>query len=168
MQLEALGSLRDNPEPLRLAHLADPTPGPGEILVRVSACGVCHTELDEIEGRTAPPRLPVVPGHEVIGRVDKCGAGARRFRTGERVGVGWIHSSSVTPDENIDRITDLAIADCVGQQPGLGGQILAVVVADHHISLAKPSFFGRCVGAVLAHVFDAKGHRTFRDSQFVS
>jgi propanol-preferring alcohol dehydrogenase len=69
--------------------------------IRVTACGVCHTELDEIEGRTPPPRLPVIPGHEVIGRVDKLGANASRFHLGERVGVGWIHASSGAPDENL-------------------------------------------------------------------
>jgi propanol-preferring alcohol dehydrogenase len=63
---------------------------------------VCHTELDEIEGRTPPPRLPVVPGHEVIGLVDKAGRNASRFRQGERVGVGWIHSSCGGKHENID------------------------------------------------------------------
>ena len=67
----------------------------------MSACGVCHTELDEIEGRTAPPRLPVVPGHEVVGRVDKLGAGATRFAVGDRIGIGWIHSSSGSADENL-------------------------------------------------------------------
>ena len=82
-------------------ELPVPEPEAGEIRIKVCACGVCHTELDEIEGRTAPPRLPVVPGHEVVGRVDKRGAGAARFDIGERVGVGWIHSSSGKADENL-------------------------------------------------------------------
>jgi propanol-preferring alcohol dehydrogenase len=67
----------------------------------VSVCGVCHTELDEIEGRTAPPRLPVIPGHEIVGVVDSLGAGVTRHRVGDRVGVGWIHSSSGGGDENL-------------------------------------------------------------------
>jgi len=87
--------------PLEPADLPTPEPNPGEIRIKVSACGVCHTELDEIEGRTAPPRLPVVPGHEVVGRVDRLGEGASRFRIGDRVGVGWIHSSSGAADENL-------------------------------------------------------------------
>jgi propanol-preferring alcohol dehydrogenase len=62
---------------------------------------VCHTELDEIEGRTAPPRLPVVPGHEVVGRVDKLGPDAQRFQVNDRVGVGWIHHSTGDTEENI-------------------------------------------------------------------
>ena len=88
--------------PLELVELPKPEPKAGEIRIRVSACGVCHTELDEIEGRTPPPNLPVVPGHEVVGRVDKLGPGVRRFVAGERVGVGWIHASSGAADENID------------------------------------------------------------------
>jgi propanol-preferring alcohol dehydrogenase len=93
MILPALCRLDENPNPLQLAELPDPEPGPGEILVRVSACGVCHTELDEIEGRTPPPRLPIVLGHQVVGRVAVLGSGAADFRQGDRVGVGWIHSA---------------------------------------------------------------------------
>jgi propanol-preferring alcohol dehydrogenase len=101
MVIRRIVSLREDTAPLEAVELPDPEPAAGEIRIRVSACGVCHTELDEIEGRTAPPRLPVVPGHEVIGRVDRCGAGARRFAPGERVGVGWIYSSSGAADENL-------------------------------------------------------------------
>ncbi len=101
MVIDRVVSLMHEEDPLAAVELPAPEPEPGEIRIKVSACGVCHTELDEIEGRTAPPRLPVVPGHEVIGRVDKLGAGAQRFAVGERVGVGWIHSSSGAPDENL-------------------------------------------------------------------
>ena len=100
MLLTATGSLDANPAPLKLVEIDDPSPVGDEILIRVAACGVCHTELDEIEGRTLP-RLPVVPGHEVVGRVVASGPGASRFRHGERVGVGWIHSSDGTEEENI-------------------------------------------------------------------
>jgi alcohol dehydrogenase, propanol-preferring len=101
MLLRQIGPIGKASEPLELAELPVPGPGPGEVRIRVSACGVCHTELDEIEGRTAPPRLPVVPGHEVIGRVDAAGPGVTRLETGQRVGVGWIHSSSGDEDENL-------------------------------------------------------------------
>lgn len=101
MLLSATASLDVNPAPLELADIDDPSPADGEILIRVAACGVCHTELDEIEGRTPPPRLPVVPGHEVVGRVVASGRGANRFGHGDRVGVGWIHSSDGTEEENI-------------------------------------------------------------------
>ncbi|MCG6942458.1 MAG: zinc-dependent alcohol dehydrogenase family protein [Thiohalocapsa sp.] len=101
MVIDRIVSLADDEAPLASVELPDPEPGPGEVRIRVSACGVCHTELDEIEGRTAPPRLPVVPGHEIVGRVDKIGKSATRFAVGDRVGVGWIHASSGEPDENL-------------------------------------------------------------------
>ena len=93
MILESLGPLAQRPSPLRFATMPDPSPGPGEILVRVITSGVCHTELDEIEGRTPPPTLPVILGHQVVGRVDGFGSGASRFQTGDRVGVAWIFSA---------------------------------------------------------------------------
>ena len=101
MVINRIASLQEQETPLAAVELPLPEPNAGEIRVKVCACGVCHTELDEIEGRTAPPRLPVVPGHEVVGRVDKRGSRATRFDIGERVGVGWIHSSSGTADENL-------------------------------------------------------------------
>jgi propanol-preferring alcohol dehydrogenase len=101
MVLNRIVSLDEDTAPLELVELPLPEPRPGEVRLRVAACGVCHTELDEIEGRAAPPVLPIVPGHEVIGYIDKLGAGATRFQVGERVGVGWIHSSSGEAEENI-------------------------------------------------------------------
>ena len=82
-------SLAEN-RPLKLVDLPVPQPRAGEILVRVSACGVCHTELDEIEGRVLP-KLPVVLGHEIVGKVENLGSGVTKFKIGERVGVAWIH-----------------------------------------------------------------------------
>ena len=93
MVLKGVSRFAENPAPLVLAEMPEPTPGDGEILIAVSACGVCHTELDEIEGRTPPPAFPVILGHQVVGRVAALGPGAGRFRIGERVGVGWIHSA---------------------------------------------------------------------------
>ncbi len=92
MILKKLGSISENKVPLEKADLPDPVAGEAEILIRVSACGVCHTELDEIEGRTPPPELPVVLGHQVVGRVEQA-AKAATFSIGDRVGVGWIYSS---------------------------------------------------------------------------
>ncbi|MBT8066975.1 MAG: zinc-dependent alcohol dehydrogenase family protein [Gammaproteobacteria bacterium] len=92
----------DKPDgPLELVEQARPEPGHGEILIRVLACGVCHTELDEIEGRTPPSKFPVVPGHEIVGRVAANGPGCQRFKEGQRVGVGWIFASSGGADENL-------------------------------------------------------------------
>jgi propanol-preferring alcohol dehydrogenase len=93
MFLKQLCRLEENQTPLELVNLPEPVPGEKEILIKVSACGVCHTELDEIEGRTPPPRLPVVLGHQVVGRTESLGGGASRFKIGDRVGVAWIHSA---------------------------------------------------------------------------
>lgn len=93
MILRALSDLDENPEPLEMADLPVPVPGAGEVRIRVSVCGVCHTELDEIEGRMPPPRLPVVPGHQAIGRVDALGPGVEGIHEGDRVGVAWIGSA---------------------------------------------------------------------------
>lgn len=101
MILSATATLSENPQPLQLVELEKPRPRQGHVLIKVSACGVCHTELDEIEGRMPPPRLPVVPGHEVVGRIAALGKHAGRFRKGDRVGVGWIYCSSGEPDENL-------------------------------------------------------------------
>ncbi len=101
MLLERITTIEPGALPLRLAELPTPSPGPGEVLVAVRACGVCHTELDEIEGRTPPPRLPVVPGHEVVGHIAALGEGVSGRRVGERVGVGWIHASCGGPEENL-------------------------------------------------------------------
>jgi propanol-preferring alcohol dehydrogenase len=79
--------------PLMPVELPIPEAGPEGILIQVKACGVCHTELDEIEGRAPPPRLPVVPGHQVVGRVAALGRHAQRFSIGDRVGVAWIFSA---------------------------------------------------------------------------
>jgi propanol-preferring alcohol dehydrogenase len=96
MVLRRVSHLKDEKNPLELTELPDPAPNGKEILVKVSACGVCHTELDEIEGRTPPPRFPIVLGHQVVGRVEAVGAGASRFRRGDRVGIAWIFSACGT------------------------------------------------------------------------
>ena len=88
--LEAVATIRDNPRPLSFVELPTPAPGPGQILVRVSACGVCHTELDEIEGRTPPVSFPFILGHQIVGRVEAPGPGASVHPIGARVGIGWI------------------------------------------------------------------------------
>jgi propanol-preferring alcohol dehydrogenase len=116
MVLNKLGEMKSNPTPLSLQQIPEPTPGEGEVLIKVAACGVCHTELDEIEGRTPPPELPVILGHQVVGVVEE--VGVQRLPTlehdasnqsqvpfgddktldsahkiGDRVGVAWIFSA---------------------------------------------------------------------------
>lgn len=96
MVIKELSDLRENSTPLEYVDLPDPSPAENEIRIQVLTCGVCHTELDEIEGRTPPPELPVVPGHQVVGKVVENGKGANRFKSGERVGVAWIYSADRT------------------------------------------------------------------------
>ena len=93
MILRRILNLSDNKLPLELADLPIPIPQEREVLIKVSVCGVCHTELDEIEGRTPPSKLPIILGHQIVGRVEKNGSGAARYKTGERVGIAWIHSA---------------------------------------------------------------------------
>lgn len=93
MLLTELSDLRAHPTPLRLLNVPKPIPGPGQVLLRVLACGVCHTELDEIEGRTPPPKLPVVLGHQVVGVIEAIHSSVTTRKTGERVGVAWIFSA---------------------------------------------------------------------------
>jgi len=78
-------------KPLELVELPDPVPSSGQILVKVSTCGVCHTELDEIEGRVSPSRFPMVLGHEIVGTVERLGQEVTKFREGDRVGIAWIN-----------------------------------------------------------------------------
>jgi propanol-preferring alcohol dehydrogenase len=87
MLLRRLGPMTAGSVPLEYTDVPDPVAGEGQVLIRIAACAVCHTELDEIEGRTPPPRLPIIPGHQVVGVV------ARGARLGQRVGVAWIHSA---------------------------------------------------------------------------
>ena len=79
--------------PLKLRDLPLPEPGPGQILVRVCACGVCHTDLHTVEGDLDLPKLPLVPGHQVVGRVEQLGPDVTTFGLGDRVGLAWLHQS---------------------------------------------------------------------------
>jgi propanol-preferring alcohol dehydrogenase len=122
MLLTELGNIKSHPAPLSLQAVPKPVPGEGEFLIRVLACGVCHTELDEIEGRTPPPALPIILGHQVVGVVEEIvktngvqglttldlapdsqsleslrqaqdGALEFSLKIGDRVGVAWIFSA---------------------------------------------------------------------------
>jgi propanol-preferring alcohol dehydrogenase len=76
--------------PLRLLDLPKREPGPGQVLVQVAACGVCRTDLHVVDGDLTEPKLPIVPGHEIVGRVERAGPGVERFRPGDRVGIPWL------------------------------------------------------------------------------
>lgn len=83
-------------QPLRLAELPVPLPGPGQVLLKVHTCGVCHTDLHIVDGELSEPKLPLVLGHQIVGMVVQTGKGAQRFRTGERVGVPWLGATDGT------------------------------------------------------------------------
>lgn len=78
-------------KPLRMVDLPTPEPESRQVLVKVSACGVCHTELDEIEGRIPSSGLPMILGHQIVGRVKTLGSEAARFNEGDRVGITWLN-----------------------------------------------------------------------------
>jgi propanol-preferring alcohol dehydrogenase len=93
MVLKQTINLSASKTPLALVDLPKPMPKGDEILVKVSACGLCHTDLDEIEGRTSPEKFPMILGHQVVGKVESRGQRSRRFNPGDRVGIAWIHSA---------------------------------------------------------------------------
>ena len=90
MVIERVAPLAADPQALKLRERPSPSPQADEVLIRVRACGVCHTDLDEIEGRTPPSSLPRIPGHQIIGTVERAGTDVRGFAQGMRVGVAWI------------------------------------------------------------------------------
>jgi len=87
MQLEQPG------RPLVRCERPDPLPGPGQVRIRVSACGVCRTDLHIVDGELASLRLPVIPGHEIVGRIDAVGPGISSLSPGQCVGAGWLGAS---------------------------------------------------------------------------
>lgn len=93
MVLNRVVDLAENRKPLSFEKVEDPSPKQGEILIKISTCGVCHTELDEIEGRTPPPFFPVILGHQIVGVVIETGDGCKRFKVGDRIGIAWINSA---------------------------------------------------------------------------
>jgi propanol-preferring alcohol dehydrogenase len=134
--------------PLQFGSRPDPQPGPGEILVRVAVCGVCRTDLHLAEGDLPPRRPQTVPGHEVVGTVERCGPGASRFAVGERVGIAWLrHTCGVCRfcqrgDENL--CVDPAFT---GWDADGGYAELAVV--DERYAYALPDLFDDAEAAPL-------------------
>ena len=93
MMLTKISDLKTNKLPLSPIETEIPKINKNEALIKVSACAVCHTELDEIEGRIRPINLPVIPGHQIVGKVVETGSEVNRLRIGDRVGIGWINSA---------------------------------------------------------------------------
>ncbi len=115
MVLERIG------EPLVWTALPDRMPGPGEIRVTVSACGICRTDLHVVDGELPGPRVPIIPGHEIVGRIDLLGEGVTGLAIGEQVGIPWLgHTCGVCPycraeQENLcdaPQFTELSLMIC--------------------------------------------------------
>ncbi|MGD0168302.1 MAG: zinc-dependent alcohol dehydrogenase family protein [Smithella sp.] len=158
--LEKITNLKENKQPLKMVEVPQPVIGDGEILVRISVCGVCHTELDEIEGRTPPPRLPVILGHQAVGIVVERGKFAPRFAIGDRVGIGWINSACgrcpacLTENENLCVDFKATGRDV----PGGYAQYLAI---SENFAFAIPDFFSDTQAAPLLCA-GAIGYRSLR------
>ncbi|MBI3359776.1 MAG: zinc-dependent alcohol dehydrogenase family protein [Chloroflexi bacterium] len=127
--------------PLVAIELPTPQPGTGEILVRVRACGVCHTDRHLVEGELPNPTLPITPGHQIVGKVETLGEGASRFKVGDRVGVPWLHRTCGTCDfcrrgeENL-----CETAQFTGYQ--VDGGYAEYALADERFAVPLPERFG--------------------------
>lgn len=134
--------------PLRLADIPLPVPGKGQILLKVSACGVCRTDLHVVDGELTQPMLPLIPGHEIVGRVLEKGDGAERFAIGQRVGVPWLghtcgHCSYCTSGR--ENLCD----DARFTGYTLNGGYTEYAVAEEHYCLALPDRYGDAEAAPL-------------------
>ena len=135
-------------QPLQRVERARPSPGPGEVLVAVRSCGVCRTDLHLVDGELPDPRLPVVPGHEIVGTITACGEGVDEKRRGERVGIPWLGGACghcdycVTGRENL-----CAQARFTGYQ--LDGGYAEYAVADARFAFALPERYGDLEAAPL-------------------
>jgi len=154
MVLNRLCNLKDNQTPLELTELPVPVPGDGKILLKVSVCGVCHTELDECEGRTPPRQLPMIPGHQVVGRVVAVGSKVSIIKTGDRVGVAWIYSACGTCKFCLAGNENLCPAFEATGRDANGGYAQYMTVAEN-FAYAIPSVFSDvqaapllCAGAI--------------------
>lgn len=151
------------PEPGRLlapVELPRPLPGPGQVSIRVRACGVCRTDLHVVDGDLPAPKRPIIPGHEIVGEVEACGPGASRFRPGERVGVPWLgYSCGTCPYCARGRENLCDRPGFTGYQ--IDGGFAEFTVADERYCFALPAEMGDrevapllCAGLI--------GHRSLR------
>jgi len=147
-------------QPLVARDLPDPVPGPGQVLVEVSACGVCRTDLHGVDGDLTQAKLPLVPGHEVVGRVRACGPGAERHAQGTRVGVPWLGHTCGHCGFCLDGRENLC------DEPGFTGYTIdggyaELAVADQDYCFALPDGLDDAHAAPLLCA-GLIGHRAFR------
>lgn len=131
MVLDATG------EPLRAAEVPPPEPGPGEVLVRVRACGVCRTDLHVVDGELPEPKLPLIPGHQIVGTVEETGELVERFSPGDRVGVPWLGWTDGTCRYCRDGRENLCDAACFTGYD-LDGGYAGYAAADHRFCFPIP------------------------------
>ncbi|MCZ6899078.1 MAG: zinc-dependent alcohol dehydrogenase family protein [Bacteroidetes bacterium] len=154
MILEKLVDLSSQPAPLVYTDFPTPKPKPNQVLIKVSVCGVCHTELDEIEGRTPPPVLPVVLGHQVVGTVTEIGDGVTLLKLGDRVGVAWIFSACGTCQYCIKGQENLCEQFRATGRDANGGYAQFMVVPENYAYIIPPVFTDAeaapllCAGAI--------------------
>ena len=133
---------------LEAQELPDPLPGPGQVLIRVHACGVCRTDLHIVDGELSQPALPLIPGHEIVGTVVKTGTGVTGFRAGDRVGVPWLGSTCgvcAFCREGMENLCDSALF--TGYT--LNGGYAEFAVADARYTFAVPSGYSDAEAAPL-------------------
>src|SRR4051812_757985 len=82
--------------PLELRDVPLPEPSPNQVRIKVHCCGLCHTDLHVVEGDLPAHKLPIIPGHQIIGTVEKCGKDVKKFQRGDRVGIPWLHRTDTT------------------------------------------------------------------------
>jgi len=146
--------------PLVASDIAPPQPAAGEVLIAVKACAVCRTDLHIVDGELDHPKLPLVPGHEIVGTVVETGAGVDRFRIGDRVGVPWLGWTCGVCDyckRGLENLCDRA--KFTGYQ--IDGGYAELTVADQRYCFAIPQEFGDIAAAPLLCA-GLIGHRTFR------
>jgi len=161
MLLEQYGPVEN--APLRLRDLPDPQPEPGEVRVRVKACGICRTDLHVIEKELPPARLPVIPGHQAVGVVDAAGPGCKRLKPGQRVGIAWLrHTCGRCPFCRADRENLCQESRFTGYHADGGYAELALVPEDFAYEI--PDAFGDADAAPLLCA-GIIGYRALRRSQ---
>jgi alcohol dehydrogenase, propanol-preferring len=149
MSTEMKAMVLDRPGlPLELRRLPRPAPGPGQVLVRIAACGVCRTDLHVVDGELTHPKLPIVPGHEIVGRVEALGAGVTRFRQGDRVGIPWLgHACGRCPYCRGGRENLCDAPGFTGYQ--IDGGYAEYAIADADYCFALPASYGDIEAAPL-------------------
>lgn len=157
MSLQQVSRVED--EPLEIVDMDVPRPGQNQLLIKIAACGVCHTDVDEVEGRVQT-KLPVIPGHQIVGTVAATGPGVTKFRRGERVGAGWIWSSC-GHCEQCSRADENLCADFLATGSDVDGGYAKFTVVPEAFGYPIPKLFSDAQAAPLLCA-GAVGYRALR------